>query len=285
MTLAILVTWHAVRHPWLFLVVGMLLGLSFDSKYTGSFALLPIGAYLAYYYAFRAHQRPPKHVWLLPVAALLTIYIADPAIWVSPIDRLVDGIVFQWDHAARGHSVFLNGLVWDHVPPGEVVFILVAKMSLFICIPALLALPWALTRIIRAKGHPSGRDERAAFVFFWLFGMLLPFGLLNIVVGTHYMLPLAPAITFIGAWALAGRVSLDWPSPGRLGRTWFGGASPSYARDCYATISISAALGRCDAQILHPAADTPAWGAGIDPRGVCGDDCSAAYRLAGRLAG
>lgn len=210
-TLAILVTWHAVRHPWLFLVVGMLLGLSFDSKYTGSFAMLPIGAYLAYYYAFRAHHRPPKHIWLLPVAALLTIYIADPAIWVSPLDRLVDGIVFQWDHAARGHSVFLNGLVWDHVPPGEVVFILIAKMSLFICIPALLALPWALTRIIRAKGQPSGRDERAAFVFFWLFGMLLPFGLLNIVVGTHYMLPLAPAITFIGAWALLG--ACRWIGP------------------------------------------------------------------------
>jgi hypothetical protein len=117
---------------------------------------------------------------------------------------LWSGIVFQWDHAARGHSVFLNGRVWDHVPPGEVVFILVAKMSLFICIPALLALPWALVRIIRAKGNPSGRDERAAFIFFWLFGMLLPFGLLNIVVGTHYMLPLAPAMTLIGAWALIG---------------------------------------------------------------------------------
>ncbi|MGE5335142.1 MAG: ArnT family glycosyltransferase, partial [Nitrososphaerota archaeon] len=61
-TLAILLTWHAVRHPWLFLVVGALLGLSFDSKYTGSFALLPIAAYLVYYYAFRAHQKPPKQV-------------------------------------------------------------------------------------------------------------------------------------------------------------------------------------------------------------------------------
>ncbi|MGE5334126.1 MAG: hypothetical protein ACM3N4_05455, partial [Nitrososphaerota archaeon] len=181
-----------------------LLGLSFDSKYTGSFALLPIAAYLVYYYAFRAHQKPPKQVWLIPITTLLAIYIADPAIWVSPFDRLWAGMLFQWDHAARGHSVFLNGRVWDHVPPGEVVFILVAKMSLFICIPALLALPWALMRIIRARGNPSGRDERAAFAFFWLFGMLLPFGMLNIVVGTHYMLPLAPAVTCIGAWALFG---------------------------------------------------------------------------------
>ena len=210
-TLAILLTWHAVRKPWLFAFVGLLLGLSFDSKYTGTFAILPIGAYLAYYYLFRVHRWPPKHVFLIPVVALVAIYIADPAIWASPASRLWDGVVFQWDHAARGHSVFLNGRVWDHVPPGEVVFILVAKMSLFICIPALLAAPWALVRIVRARGNPNGRDERAAFMFFWLVGMLLPFGLLNIVVGTHYMLPLAPAITFIGAWALLG--SCRWLGP------------------------------------------------------------------------
>jgi Dolichyl-phosphate-mannose-protein mannosyltransferase len=203
-TLAILLTWYAVRWPWLFILVGVMLGLSFDAKYTGVFAIIPIGAYLVYYYWLRAHQSPPKRLLLVPVAFLLAIYVFDPAIWASPFDRLWDGVLFQWDHAARGHSVFMNGRVWDHVPPGEVVFILVAKMSLFICIPALLALPWALTRIIRARGNPSGRDERAAFAFFWLFGMLLPFGLLNIVVGTHYMLPLAPAVTFIGAWALLG---------------------------------------------------------------------------------
>jgi hypothetical protein len=214
-TLAILVTWQAARHPWLFVVVGVLLGLSFDSKYTGTFAIIPIGAYLAYYYAFRAHRMPPKHLLWLPVAALLTIYLADPAIWASPFDRLWAGVIFQWDHAARGHSVYLNGRVWDHVPPGEVLFILVAKISLFVCIPALLALPWAFVRIVRARKTPSGRDERAAFAFFWLFGMLLPFGLLNIVVGTHYMLPLAPAVMLIGAWALVG--ACRWVAPRLVG--------------------------------------------------------------------
>ncbi|HET9980376.1 MAG TPA: glycosyltransferase family 39 protein [Ktedonobacterales bacterium] len=215
-TLAILLTWHAARHPWLFVLVGVLLGLAFDSKYTAAFAVLPIGAYLAYYYAFRVHRRPPRQIWLIPLMTLLAIYVADPAVWASPLDRLWDGIAFQWNHAARGHSVYLNGRVWDHVPPGEVVFILVAKMSLFICIPALLALPWALVRIIRARGAPNGRDERAAFAFFWLFGMLIPFGMLNIVVGTHYMLPLAPAVTCIGAWALLG--ACRWLGPRLI--TW-----------------------------------------------------------------
>lgn len=220
-TLAILLTWHAVRRPWLFVVVGILLGLSFDSKYTGTFAVLPIGAYLVYYYALRVHRAPPRHLLLIPVAAIIMTYIADPAIWVSPVDRLLDGMMFQWNHASRGHSVFLNGRVWDHVPPGEVVFILIAKMSLFICVPALLALPWAFTRIMRGRTRPTGRDERAAFVFFWLFGMLLPFGLLNIVVGTHYMLPLAPAVTFIGAWALLGACRWLGPRLANWGETGF----------------------------------------------------------------
>ena len=240
-TLAILLTWHAARHPWLFVLVGVLLGLAFDSKYTAAFALLPISAYLVYYYAFRVHRAPPKQLLLVPLATLLAIYVADPALWVSPLNRLWDGIAFQWNHAARGHSVFLNGRVWDHVPPGEVVFILVAKMSLFICIPALLALPWALVRIIRARGNPSGRDERAAFAFFWLFGMLLPFGMLNIVVGTHYMLPLAPAVSFIGAWALLG--ACRWLGPRLI--AWGGRA-------------LTALRGRADS-VAADASGEPAW--------------------------
>ena len=248
-TLAILLTWHAVRHPWLFIVVGALLGLAFDSKYTGAFALLPIAAYLAYYYAFRVHRRPPKQLLLVPLAALLAIYLADPAVWASPVDRIWDGIAFQWNHAARGHSVFLNGRVWDHVPPGEVVFILVAKMSLFICIPALLALPWALVRIIKARGAPGGRDERAAFAFFWLFGMLLPFGMLNIVVGTHYMLPLAPAVTCIGAWALLG--ACRWLGPRLV--TW----------GQRGLAALRARLGSAAAGVSRTAEDAPRWLVGM----------------------
>lgn len=248
-TLAILLTWHAVRHPWLFALVGVMLGLAFDSKYTAAFAVIPIGAYLAYYYAFRAHRRPPRHIWLIPVMTLLAVYIADPVVWVSPLDRLWDGIAFQWNHAARGHSVFLNGRVWDHVPPGEVVFILVAKMSLFICIPALLALPWALVRIIQARGNPSGRDERAAFAFFWLFGMLIPFGMLNIVVGTHYMLPLAPAVTCIGAWALLG--ACRWLGPRLV--TWGGRG----------VAAIRARAGSVAAGTSRTAEAAPRWLAGL----------------------
>lgn len=209
-TVAILLTWHAARKPWLLPVVGVLLALGFDSKYTGAFAALPVTLYLAYYYFVEAKRRPPWQLLLAVPLSVAIIYLADPSIWVEPVGRLRESIVFQWDHAARGHNVFLNGVVLSHVPPGEVVYILFAKMSLFVIVPAFLALPWCVYRLIRARSKPKQLDDRAAFALSW-FSMLLPFGLLNIVVGTHYMLPLAPAVTFVGAWAFI--MAARWLGP------------------------------------------------------------------------
>lgn len=210
-TLAILLTWHAARRPWLLLAVGALLALSWDAKYTGAFAVLPVAGYLAYYYAFVAHRRPPWQLLLVPVVGLVVVYIADPAIWVDPVTRLRNSILFQLQHATDGHNAFWNGTVQDHVPPGEALYILLAKMSLFVSVPALATLVWAFVRLLRARMRPTRQDDRAAFAFFWLAGLLLPLSLLNIIVGTHYVLPLAPAVTFVGAWALLSVAA--WAGP------------------------------------------------------------------------
>lgn len=207
MTVAILLTWHAARRPSLFLLVGLLLGLAFDSKYTALFALAPICGYLAYYYVCIARRRPPRQLaWIAP-AFLCAVFVADPAIWAAPISRFWNGIMFQYQHAEVGHDAFWNGQVSDHAPPGEALYILLAKMSLFVTIPALATLPWAVWRLWGARRTPTWLDDRAAFALCWLGGLLTPLALLNIVVGTHYMLPLAPAVALIGAWSFvrAGR--------------------------------------------------------------------------------
>ncbi|HLJ81243.1 MAG TPA: glycosyltransferase family 39 protein, partial [Ktedonobacterales bacterium] len=208
-TLAILLTWHAVRRPGLFLVVGLLLGLGFDSKYTALFALAPICGYLAYYYVCVAQRRPPWQLAGIVPAFIWAVFVADPSIWADPISRFWNGIMFQYQHAEVGHDAFWNGQVSDHAPPGEALYILLAKMSLFVTIPALATLPWAVWRLWRARRAPAPLDDRAAFALCWLGGLLAPLALLNIVVGTHYMLPLAPAVALIGAWSLvrAGRWS------------------------------------------------------------------------------
>ncbi|MGH2515115.1 MAG: glycosyltransferase family 39 protein, partial [Ktedonobacterales bacterium] len=224
MSIAILLTWHAARRPGLFLVVGLLLGLGFDSKYTALFALAPICGYLAYYYVCVARRRPPWQIaWVAP-AFIWTVFVADPAIWADPLTRFWNSILFQYQHAEVGHDAFWSGQVSDHAPPGEALYILLAKMSLFVTIPALATLPWAAWRLWRARRAPSPLDDRAAFALCWLGGLLAPLALLNIVVGTHYMLPLAPAVALLGAWSFVG--AGRWAST-RLARLAEAGRLPS----------------------------------------------------------
>jgi 4-amino-4-deoxy-L-arabinose transferase-like glycosyltransferase len=216
MTLVGLFIWHAARRPWLYPVAGLFAGLAFASKYTAAALALSAVLYLGYHFALVARRRPPWQIVLLPVVALLTIYITDPTIWINPVGRLWDSMLFQYDHASSGHDVFWNGGVWEHVPPGVGMFILIAKLSLFLTVPAALTLVWAGWRVVRARRSPGPLDERAAFALFWLGGLLVQFGALPIVVGTHYMLPLAPATALIAAWGLT--LGVDW-----LARRW---ASP-----------------------------------------------------------
>ncbi len=232
MTLAALLIWHAARHPWLYPVAGLLAGLAFASKYTAAALALPAALYLGYYYLVVTRRRPPWRLALLPVVALLTVYIADPAIWLSPVARLWDSMLFQYDHASNGHDVFWNGAVWEHVPPGIGLFILLAKLSLFLTVPAALTLAWAVGRVWRAwraRRAPDPLDERAAFAISWLVGLLVPFGALPIIVGTHYMLPLAPPTALIAGWGLvmAGdALARRWAEP--LAR-WFRRRAPAPA--------------------------------------------------------
>jgi 4-amino-4-deoxy-L-arabinose transferase-like glycosyltransferase len=204
MTLAALLTWHAARRPWLLPLVAALGGLAFASKYTAAFVAVPIVAYLVFYYLLISRRRPPWQAALMLPIGLITVYVFDPAIWVDPATRLWSSILFQYFHASNGHDAFWNGVVGQHVPPGIGIYILLAKVSLFITIPALLALPWALwrlTRVMRERLPLTPLDDTAAFALVWLGGMLPMFGSLNIIVGAHYVLPLAPPVAFTAGWA------------------------------------------------------------------------------------
>ena len=206
MTLAALLAWHAARHPWLWLLVGWLGGLAFASKYTAAFVAVPITAYLLYYSLAVTRRRPPWQAALMLPIGLLTVYIFDPAIWVDPFNRLWNSILFQYNHASNGHDAFWNGVVGYHVAPGVGVYILLAKVSLFITIPALLALVWIiwrLARVIRQRLPLTQHDDAAVFALVWLGGMLPIFASLNIIVGAHYVLPLAPPVMFTAGWAYA----------------------------------------------------------------------------------
>jgi hypothetical protein len=95
--------------------------------------------------------------------------------------------------------------------------ILLIKLSAFVVIPALLFLPWAAVRLARRGRQQAREDLPLAFGLCWLGGLLLPFSFLSIVVGTHYMLPLAAPVCLVGAYALLR--ALNWGAS-RLIRTW-----------------------------------------------------------------
>lgn len=245
MTLAALLSWHAARRPWLWPLVGVLGGLAFGSKYTAAFVALPIVLYLLFHSAFIARRRPAWQAALMLPVGLLTVYIVDPAIWVDPLTRMWTSIRFQYNHAAVGHEAFWNGAVWTHVPPGIAIYILLAKVSLFVTIPALLALPWTvwrLARALRARRPLTEVDDTAVFALLWFGGLAPFFASLNIIVGAHYVLPLAPPVAFIAGWAytagarwltphasdwlqsaLAGRVAISAPVARRVTSISFAG--------------------------------------------------------------
>jgi hypothetical protein len=214
-TVAYLLLWPALRQPRLYLLVGALLGLGMASKYTAALAFPAIILFLVYYYfvlplRLPREQRPaiPWRDWLTAVvAATGTFFFADPAIWRNPLPLLARSFLFEWHQSVDGHLTFLAGQYSGHVPHWAILYIIFAKMSVFVTIPAAFFVIYALVGLMRfhaGKLHvPEMEIASRAFLSIWLLAMLGMFSLLNIAVGTHYYLPLAAPVALCGAAGLA----------------------------------------------------------------------------------
>ncbi len=217
-TIAYLLLWHAIRQPRLYLLIGVLVGLAVASKYTAALAIPAIILFTAYYYFILflrlPHQRRPRIPWrwwlIAAVLAPITFFAADPAIWRNPIPLLVRSFLFEWHQSVDGHLTFLAGQYGGHVPHWAILYIIFAKMSVFVTIPAAFFVIYELVGLIRFHfgrlvAPEAEIPERAskAFLLIWLFAMLGMFSLLNIAVGTHYYLPLAAPVALCGASGLA----------------------------------------------------------------------------------
>src|SRR6266487_1939690 len=214
-TVAYLLLWYAIRRPWLYLVVAALTGLATASKYTALLAIPGIVLFIAYYYlALRprlpAKQRPP-FPWKWWVGALmvapLTFLAVDPAIWPQPVALLHHSFGFEFNHSINGHLTFLAGTYSLHVPHWAILYIIFTKMSAFVTIPAAFFALFAVVQLVRfhlrAGNVQVAEATMLGFLFIWLIAILGMFSLLNIVVGTHYHLPLAAPVAMAGAAGLA----------------------------------------------------------------------------------
>lgn len=214
-TLAYLVLWYAIRQPRFYLLSAALVGLGVASKYTASLAIPGMILFTFYYFvAIRPRlpleQRPPVP-WRWWIGALLLIpvvfFIADPALWRNPYYLLIRSMLFEWEHSINGHLTFIAGQYSGHVPQWAVLYILLAKLSIFITLPAIFFALFAVVQLVLFHLHKSKLQlteiTSIAFLFIWLVSIVGMFSLLNIVVGTHYHLPLAAAVTLAGAFGLA----------------------------------------------------------------------------------
>lgn len=209
-TVAVLLIWHAIRHPWLYLFIALLIGLGAASKYTAVLVIPGMFIFTAYYFfVLRFYlpkkQRPhiPWYWWISAIILAPLIFVgADPAIWPSPIKLLTHSFTFEWKHSIHGHLTFLAGQYSIHVPPWAILYILLVKLSAFVTIPAALFVLYAIAQLIRFHWKRAISVEQAAsisFLLIWLASTASMFSLLNIVVGTHYELPAAPPVAFAGA--------------------------------------------------------------------------------------
>jgi 4-amino-4-deoxy-L-arabinose transferase-like glycosyltransferase len=210
-TIAYLLTWHAIRRPWLYIVVALLVGLGGASKYTASLAIPGIVLFTAYYFFMLRsrlpHEQRPPFPWLWWIGAIIVaplIFLAvDMAIWPNPISLLIHSFLFEWNHSVRGHLTFLAGQYGGHVPHWSILYILMAKISALTTIPAIFFTIYGCVQLVRFHWPRSSVEPekmaRIAFLFLWLVSIVGMFSMLNIVVGTHYHLPAAPPIALSGA--------------------------------------------------------------------------------------
>lgn len=213
-TLAYLVLWYALHRPRLYLLSAVLTGLACASKYTAALAIPGMILFILYYFvAIRprlpeAEKTPLPWRWWLGALLLIpvTFFIADPAIWRNPYDLLLQSVLFEWHHSINGHLTFIAGQYSGHVPHWAELYILFAKLSAFITLPALFFTFFAFIQVVRFHRHISKISHTEitshAFLLIWLITTISMFSLLNIVVGTHYQLPLAPPVALAGASGL-----------------------------------------------------------------------------------
>jgi hypothetical protein len=213
-TLAYLLTWHAIHRPWLYPALAICVALGFDSKYMAILIVPAILLFTVYYfYLIRpylpAPQRPPIpwRWWLLSTALLpLSFLAADPVLWSQPISHLFRSLQFQWNHSINGHLSFLAGDASFHSPHWAAFYIIGNKISIFITFPAILFCIVAPIQLICFHLRPqiSKTEEcvRSAFLLIWIGTTSAVLSLLTIVVGSHYILPLAPPTVMAGAYIL-----------------------------------------------------------------------------------
>lgn len=199
-TISFLTLYYVKPDNRMYILLGVFSGLAIGSKGTAIISIIGIPLYWILNYIFEDEFR---NLDKLLVKLLLSIFIAIltfiaiwPWLWPNPLGRGLWVLGFHASHMARGHTTFYAGNVYTHVPPWVPIYIIYVKNPLVTTISVTLSVGYIAKALIKRK-HNRGDLLTVS----WLLGGVATYSLFSIILGDHYILPLAPAIYLSGIHA------------------------------------------------------------------------------------
>ncbi|MEM2739735.1 MAG: glycosyltransferase family 39 protein [Candidatus Bathyarchaeia archaeon] len=192
-TLSFLTLYYVKPENRMHILLGVFSGLAIGSKGTAIICLAGILTYHVLIYIFEEER---KHISKLLVKltvstaiSILTFIAIWPWLWSNPLERGLWVLEYHASHMARGHTTFYAGNVYTHVPPWVSIYIIYVKNPVATTISVILYIGYTVKALIKRK-HSRGD----LLIISWLSGGIATYASFPIILGDHYILPLAPAI-------------------------------------------------------------------------------------------
>jgi len=193
-TLSFLTLYYVKPDNRVYILLGIISGLAIGCKGTAIICLTGILLYHIMLYVFEREGSMYKHRLLVKmvisiIISILTFISIWPWLWPNPLERGFWVLGFHASHMIRGHTTFYAGKVYTHVPPWIPIYIIFVKNPVVTVSSVILYVCYTIKVLIDRK-HRRGD----LLIISWLVGGIVTYMIFPIIIGDHYILPLAPVV-------------------------------------------------------------------------------------------
>ncbi|MCX8162416.1 MAG: glycosyltransferase family 39 protein [Candidatus Bathyarchaeota archaeon] len=192
-TLSFLTLYYVKPDNRMHIPLGIFSGLAIGSKGTAIICLTGILIYCVLIYIFEEERKYIGRLFVklaISIAiSILTFIAVWPWLWPDPLRRGLWVLEFHASHMARGHTTFYAGNVYTHVPPWIPVYVISVKNPIATILSIILYVGYAVEALLKRK-----RSRGDLLTISWLSGGITTYALFPIIIGDHYILPLASAV-------------------------------------------------------------------------------------------
>jgi len=193
-TLSFLTLYYVEPDNMVYALLGVISGLAIGCKGTAIICLAGILLYYIMVYVFEGEESMYKRRLLVKMVismmiSILTLILIWPWLWPNPLERGFWVLEYHASHMIRGHTTFYAGKVYTHVPPWIPVYIIFVKNPVVTVLSIILYVCYTVRVLIDRK-----HSRRDLLIISWLLGGVATYAMFPIILGDHYILPLAPAV-------------------------------------------------------------------------------------------